>query len=189
MVPTFFVGCCLSFKTISLTQQLAGAPQFGLNTEAGAPNASQNEWLLGLVNGAPYLACCVIGCWLTSPLNKYLGRRGAIFVTAFLSAITCIWSACTNSWGHLFAARFVLGLGIGVPDPLIALQKEKADVHSLPGPKSATVPVYAAETAPPLIRGALVMVRLAESARRAFLWGSFKRPSFNERAERHFLRS
>ncbi|GJN94494.1 hypothetical protein Rhopal_007576-T1 [Rhodotorula paludigena] len=45
--------------------------------------------------------------------------------------------ACTNSRWHLFAARFVLGLGIG--------------------PKSATVPVYAAETAPPIIRGALVM--------------------------------
>ena len=62
----------------------------------------------------------------------------------------------TNSWPHLFvcpfrdlatlkylqpnfqAARFVLGLGIG--------------------PKSATVPVYAAECAPPAIRGALVMM-------------------------------
>ncbi len=37
----------------------------------------------------------------------------------------------------MFAARFFLGLGIG--------------------PKSATVPVYAAESTPPAIRGALVM--------------------------------
>lgn len=37
----------------------------------------------------------------------------------------------------MFIARFALGFGIG--------------------PKSATVPVYAAETAPPAIRGALVM--------------------------------
>jgi hypothetical protein len=37
----------------------------------------------------------------------------------------------------MFIARFALGLGIG--------------------PKSATVPVYAAETTPPGIRGALVM--------------------------------
>lgn len=37
----------------------------------------------------------------------------------------------------MFIARFLLGLGIG--------------------PKSATVPIYAAETAPPSIRGALVM--------------------------------
>jgi MFS family permease len=37
----------------------------------------------------------------------------------------------------MFVARFVLGFGIG--------------------PKSATVPIYAAECAPPKIRGALVM--------------------------------
>ncbi|KAK4055364.1 hypothetical protein OIO90_003202 [Microbotryomycetes sp. JL221] len=43
----------------------------------------------------------------------------------------------TNTWWHLFIARFFLGIGIG--------------------PKSATTPVYGAETAPPLIRGALVM--------------------------------
>ncbi|GAA5983984.1 hypothetical protein JCM11641_001416 [Rhodosporidiobolus odoratus] len=111
--------------------------QFGLHTGEGVPNSDSNEWIIGVVNGAPYLCCAILGCWLTSPLNKMLGRRGTIFVTALISALTCIWSACTNSRWHLFAARFVLGLGIG--------------------PKSATVPVYAAETAPPLIRGALVM--------------------------------
>ena len=31
------------------------APQFGLNTENGAPNASQNRCIFGLVNGAPYV--------------------------------------------------------------------------------------------------------------------------------------
>ncbi|GAA5988758.1 hypothetical protein JCM5350_002928 [Sporobolomyces pararoseus] len=140
----FLVVCCSMCAAVqgmdeSVTNgaNLFWAPQFGLITERGAPGADRNEWLLGLVNGAPYLCCAVIGCWLTAPLNNWLGRRGTIFLTATLSALTCIWSGCTNSWEHLFAARFVLGLGIG--------------------PKSATVPVYGAETAPPLIRGALVM--------------------------------
>ena|SRR5258708_2007122 len=84
------------------------------------------------------LCCAVLGCWLTSPLNELLGRRGAIFVTALLSWLTCFWQGATNSWPHLFAARFVLGLGIG--------------------PKSSTVPVYSAECAPANIRGALVMM-------------------------------
>lgn len=66
------------------------------------------------------------------------GRRGTIFFTALFSFLTCIWQGVTNSWPHLFVARFVLGLGIG--------------------PKSATVPVYAAECAPPAIRGGLVMM-------------------------------
>ena len=34
----------------------------------------RDSWLEGLVNGAPYLCCAVAGCWLTDPLNKWLGR-------------------------------------------------------------------------------------------------------------------
>ncbi|THV06802.1 hypothetical protein K435DRAFT_644602 [Dendrothele bispora CBS 962.96] len=112
--------------------------QFGIDPNAQDGNASRNQWLLGLVNSAPYLCCGVLGCWLTEPLNKYLGRRGTIFFTGLFSFLTCIWQGVTNSWEHLFVARFVLGLGIG--------------------PKSSTVPVYAAECTPPAIRGALVMM-------------------------------
>ncbi|RPD60525.1 hypothetical protein L226DRAFT_387707 [Lentinus tigrinus ALCF2SS1-7] len=111
--------------------------QFGIQPAPGA-SASREQWLVGLVNSAPYLGCSVLGCWLTDPLNRWLGRRGAIFFTATFSFLTCIWQGVTNSWPHLFIARFFLGLGIG--------------------PKSATVPVYSAECAPPLIRGALVMM-------------------------------
>ena len=71
-------------------------------------------------------------------MNKWWGRRGTIFISAFFSFITCIWQGLTNNWWHLFIARFMLGFGIG--------------------PKSATVPVYAAECTPPAIRGALVMM-------------------------------
>ena len=71
-------------------------------------------------------------------MNKYFGRRGTIFISAFISFITCIWQGLTNTWWHLFIARFILGFGIG--------------------PKSATVPVYAAECTPAPIRGALVMM-------------------------------
>ncbi len=59
-------------------------------------------------------------------------------MAAMISFITCIWQGVTNSWQHLLVARVFLGLGLG--------------------PKSATVPVYGAECAPPLIRGGLVMM-------------------------------
>ncbi|RPA97130.1 hypothetical protein L873DRAFT_1791185 [Choiromyces venosus 120613-1] len=96
------------------------------------------EWIAGLVNSAPYLSCFTVGCWLTHPLNKQFGRRNTIFITCFISFVTCLWQGFTNSWPHLFVARFMLGFGIG--------------------PKSSTVPVYAAECSPPTIRGALVMM-------------------------------
>ncbi|KAF5386171.1 hypothetical protein D9615_002387 [Tricholomella constricta] len=114
------------------------ASQFGIDPKSTSRDQGRNQWLLGLVNSAPYLCCAVLGCWLTEPLNKAFGRRGTIFITAALSFLTCIWQGLTNSWQHLFVARFFLGLGIG--------------------PKSSTVPVYAAECAPPAIRGALVMM-------------------------------
>ena len=98
------------------------------------PNA---VWIKGLVVGAPYLACALIGCWLNEPMNYYFARRGTIFISCFFACWASIWEAFTYSWGQLFAARFVLGLGIGA--------------------KSSTIPVYSAECAPAPIRGALVM--------------------------------
>ncbi|KAJ6131556.1 hypothetical protein N7523_001262 [Penicillium sp. IBT 18751x] len=97
-----------------------------------------NDNLTGLVVGAPYLACAILGCWLTEPLNRVFARRGTIFISCFIAAVASVWEGLCNSWVNLFIARFVLGLGIGS--------------------KSTTVPVYAAECSPAPIRGALVMM-------------------------------
>lgn len=92
----------------------------------------------GLVNSAPYL-CCSFVCWSSDFWNRKLGRKWTIFWCCVISAITCIWQGLVNlKWYHLFIARFCLGLGIGV--------------------KLATVPAYAAETTPAVIRGSLVML-------------------------------
>ena len=77
------------------------------------------------------------GAFIVDPLNKYLGRRGEIFLTACCLTATPIGSGFAKSWQGLFAARFVMGIGIGA--------------------KNATVPIYSAEMAPARIRGALVM--------------------------------
>ncbi|WRT67286.1 uncharacterized protein IL334_004253 [Kwoniella shivajii] len=125
-------------ESVISSAQLKFPAQFGINHKFPNPKYAHNaEWIEGLVNGAPYLCCSVIACWLNDPLNRWLGRRGTIFVTAFISFATCIRAACTNSWQHLFVARFCLGFGIG--------------------PKSATVPVFSAESVPHGIRGSLVM--------------------------------
>ncbi|KAL2759405.1 hypothetical protein ACRALDRAFT_2038277 [Sodiomyces alcalophilus JCM 7366] len=97
----------------------------------------ENPMILGLVNGAPYLCCAVLGCWLTGPLNAMYGRRGTIMFCCGISALACLLQANAGGWWDMFISRLLLGLGIG--------------------PKSATVPMYAAECAPPKLRGALVM--------------------------------
>jgi hypothetical protein len=95
-------------------------------------------WQRGLLNGAPYLASAAIGCWTNRPLNKYFGRRGTIFISCFISFVTGIWMAAADSWYNLLIARFFLGFAVGA--------------------KSSTTPVYAAESAPKTIRGALTMM-------------------------------
>ncbi|USP80013.1 hypothetical protein yc1106_07287 [Curvularia clavata] len=95
-------------------------------------------WLRGLLNGAPYLCSALIGCWSNAPLNKYFGRRGTIFISCIISFITGIWMAACESWPNLLVARFMLGFAVGA--------------------KSSTTPVYAAESAPKTIRGALTMM-------------------------------
>lgn len=77
------------------------------------------------------------GAFIVDPLNKYLGRRGEIFLTAIILTATPIGSGFTQTWQQLFAVRFIMGIGIGA--------------------KNATVPIFSAELAPARIRGALVM--------------------------------
>jgi MFS family permease len=77
------------------------------------------------------------GAFIVDPLNHYVGRRGEIFITACCRTATPIGSGFAKSWQGLFAARFIMGIGIGA--------------------KNATVPIYSAEMAPTRIRGALVM--------------------------------
>lgn len=119
-------------ETVVNGAQVLYKTQFGI-----AGDDPRSTWLLGLLNSAPYLCCAVAGCWLTIPFNHWFGRRGTIFITCVISTLACIWQGFVDTWWGMLLARFVLGFGIG--------------------PKSATVPIYAAETSPPAIRGALVM--------------------------------
>lgn len=97
-----------------------------------------NEWQQGLLNGAPYLCSLLIGCWTNAPLNKFFGRRGTIFISCLISFGSSFWMAAADTWYNLLIARFALGLAVGA--------------------KSSTTPVYAAESAPKNIRGALTMM-------------------------------
>lgn len=42
-------------------------------------------------------------------MNRYLGRRGAIFLSCFICSVTCLAQAFTNTWWAMFIARLALG--------------------------------------------------------------------------------
>ncbi|KAB8232766.1 sugar porter family MFS transporter [Aspergillus alliaceus] len=101
------------------------------------PDGARNQWLVGVVNSAPYLATAFLGCWLSDPLNKYWGRRGVIFISAIFCLLTPIGSAVSQTWPQLFITRILMGIGMGL--------------------KGATIPIYCAENTPANVRGGLVM--------------------------------
>ncbi|PHH75382.1 hypothetical protein CDD82_4467 [Ophiocordyceps australis] len=98
----------------------------------------EDKLLQGLVNGSPYAAAALVGCWINAPLNTHWGRRGTIAFSCAFAFATAIWQACSTHWLCFLVARFVLGLAVGA--------------------KSSTTPIYAAECAPKSIRGALTMM-------------------------------
>lgn len=124
-------------QTGSNGANLSFPQEFGIGAQAGEPNYERDEWLVGVVNSAPYIASALCGCWLSDPLNNIMGRRGTIFLTGIVLLVTPICSGLTQSWETLFVVRLILGLGMGA--------------------KGATVPVFASENSPAAIRGALVM--------------------------------
>ncbi|XP_044717839.1 sugar transporter domain-containing protein [Hirsutella rhossiliensis] len=97
-----------------------------------------DKLMQGFVNGSPYAAAALLGCWLNAPLNDRWGRRGTIAVSCFLAFVTAIWQAVSKHWISFLVARLILGLAVGA--------------------KSSTTPVYAAESSPKSIRGALTMM-------------------------------
>jgi hypothetical protein len=129
--------CAIGAATQGWDQTGSNGANLSFPEEFGLVGGSKNEWIVGLINSIIFLTAGLIGAFIVDPLNKYLGRRGEIFLTAIILTVTPIGSACAQSWQGLFAARFIMGIGIGA--------------------KNATVPIYSAEMAPHRIRGALVM--------------------------------
>jgi sugar porter (SP) family MFS transporter len=105
---------------------------YGIGTES-----TRDTLLVGLVNAGPYIGSAFLGCWLSDPVNNWIGRRGVIFVSAHFCIWPVIGSAFCNTWEQQLANRLLMGIGMGI--------------------KASTVPVYAAENSPASVRGALVM--------------------------------
>ncbi|KAF2639617.1 putative sugar transporter [Massarina eburnea CBS 473.64] len=129
--------CAIGAATQGWDQTGSNGANLSFPQEFGLLGTARGEWITGLINAIIFLTAGLIGAFIVDPLNHYLGRRGEIFLTALCLTATPIGSAFAKSWEGLFAARFIMGIGIGA--------------------KNATVPIYSAEMAPHRVRGALVM--------------------------------
>jgi MFS family permease len=138
-------ACCLAAMTQGWNQSnLSGAnllwtKAFNVDFDLANPfsGSSRNVWIFGAVVSASYFGAAAVGCWLSDPLNEYVGgRRGALFVAAVASFAACIGSAFTESWQALLATRIVTGIGMGA--------------------KASITPIFIAETAATPIRGTLL---------------------------------
>ncbi|KAF8193766.1 hypothetical protein BJ912DRAFT_1031101 [Pholiota molesta] len=108
-----------------------------LTAPAGSAKANLDDWIVGVINSGPYIGSCLLGCWLTDPLNYYFGRRGTLFICGIFCTFSVLGAAVSQTWPQLFVCRLLLGIGMG--------------------PKATTSPVFAAENVPANIRGGLVM--------------------------------
>ncbi|KAI9842230.1 MAG: hypothetical protein M1837_007375 [Sclerophora amabilis] len=124
-------------QTGSNGANLSFGEAFGIPDKEGAPNAETNSWIVGLINSGPYIGSALLGCWMSDPLNNYIGRRGTIFFSAVFCFLTVFGSAVSQTWPQLLVTRLLLGIGMGS--------------------KASTVPIYGAENVPASIRGGLVM--------------------------------
>lgn len=97
----------------------------------------RNNLILGLINSGIYLSNGLLGAWLVAPLNRKLGRRGAVFSATLLSLLSNIGGALTSNWQQLLFSRLVLGCALGII--------------------SSTLNVFAAECVPAAIRGGLAV--------------------------------
>ena len=77
------------------------------------------------------------GAWTSEPVNNILGQRGAVFLGSVICFVSVIGSSLSRSWPQLLVFRILLGIGLGI--------------------NASTVSVYAAECAPPSIRGGLAV--------------------------------
>ncbi|OLN96579.1 Polyol transporter 5-like protein 1 [Colletotrichum chlorophyti] len=102
-----------------------------------AGTCERNSWIIGAINSAPYMAICIVACWMSDPVNDWIGRRGAIFLGAIFSLVGPIGQAMSQTWPQILMFRILLGFGMGL--------------------KEVSVPVFSAENSPVNIRGALTM--------------------------------
>lgn len=113
--------------TVSLAAFLQGFVQSSINGASlyanvfnlSAPGAGDEDekpqadgWKLGAANASPFFFAALLGCWLSLPINDWIGRRGAMAVAAGLIFASSWGAAFCSTWYQLFSVRIINGIGM-----------------------------------------------------------------------------
>lgn len=108
-----------------------------IDPDVAGPHQAYYNWLTGIVSAGPFLGAAGLSVWLSDIVNHYAGRKGCLYLASIFLLLCPIGSAFTYNWEQLLICRILLGLGIGFLE--------------------VTAPVFAAESAPQEIRGAMTI--------------------------------
>ncbi|VUC26145.1 unnamed protein product [Clonostachys rosea] len=97
----------------------------------------RKDWEIGGMNASPYLTAAIVGAPISLPTNYYIGRRGALIVSAMLIIASSVASAFCHNWAQLLGVRIIGGVGMGI--------------------KAVSAPILAAETATGYWRGSILI--------------------------------
>lgn len=70
------------------------------------------DWETGAMNASPFLVAALVGAPASLPTNYYIGRRGALMVSAWLIIASSIASAFAKTWQQLLGYRIIGGVGM-----------------------------------------------------------------------------
>lgn len=70
-----------------------------------------DDWKLGGANASPFLVAGLFGCPAALPINRMVGRRGAMVVAALLILSSSLGAAFCRTWYSLLGVRVINGLG------------------------------------------------------------------------------
>lgn len=70
------IACSIGAAVQGWDQEGSNGANLSFPDQFGIGGKSDHDTLLvGLINSAPYIGSALVGCWLSDPLNNYLGRK------------------------------------------------------------------------------------------------------------------
>ncbi|KAH7312599.1 hypothetical protein B0I35DRAFT_481042 [Stachybotrys elegans] len=97
----------------------------------------EEDYRLGIMNASPFFTAALVGAPLSLPINYYIGRRGALIVSAVLIIASSLGSSFSRDWVQLLGVRIIGGVGMGM--------------------KAISAPILASESAIGFWRGSILI--------------------------------